>query len=187
MGKKVLFTCFSIFLGVQSIKLIGFVSMVSVSAWYAHIIIAVLVNLFVTGVFAFAGFVYPTQRLLPDFYYDVENISFQKSLYKYLHVEKFRKFLLATVWRKKEMQKTHFDGTKSGIDNLILQSKKSEFGHLVPFIILTCIVFYWVVIGKWEVAIWTFIINVIFNLYPIILQRHHRMRIRLIRQRQNRN
>ena len=186
MAKKVLFTIFSIFLIFQSIKLIGIISSLNVEAWWVNIILAILVNLFVTGIFAFAGFIYPTERLLPRSYYQIHNVSFQKKIYKLFKVEIFRKFLLATVWRKKEMQKTHFDGTKSGIDNLILQSKKSEFGHLIPFILLLLLSYYFEIIGKSNVAGITQIINIFFNFYPILLQRQHRMRIQLIRERQTR-
>lgn len=183
MAKRILFTIFTIFLTFQSVKLAGVISAKPIDSWSIIILLAVLINLFVTGVFAFSGFIYPTERLLPDSYYKVTNVSLQKKLYKFFNVNVFRRFLLATFWRKKEAQKKFFDGTKDGIDNLIVQSKKSDFGHLLPFVILLALSFYWLVIGKWEVAFVTTLINVIFNFYPIILQRQHRMRIQLIGER----
>ena len=180
MAKKILFTVFSIFLIFQSVKLVSVISAMPIASLGINILLAALINLFVTGVFAFSGFIYPTERLLPDSYYKVTNVSLQKKMYKFLSVNVFRKFLLATFWRKKEMQKKYFDGTKDGIDNLIVQSKKSDFGHLLPYVILLVLSVYWLVIGKWEVAFVTFLINVIFNFYPIVLQRQHRLRIQLI-------
>lgn len=180
MAKKVLFTIFSIFLVYQSIKLAGIISEKDIETWWINILLAMFINLFVTGIFAFLGFVYPTERLLPENYYKIQRIPFQKKIYKLLKVETFRKFLLATVWRKKEAQKKFFDGTKSGIENLIVQSKKSDFGHFVPMIILFCLAIYWLIIGKWEIALLTTLINIFFNLYPILLQRQHRMRIQIL-------
>lgn len=186
MAKKILFTLFSIFLIVQSINAVGAISDMDVDSWIVNLLLAIMINLFVTGVFAFTGFVYPTERLLPEAYYRISNILFQKSTYKILKVDVFRKFLLATFWKKKEMQKTHFDGTRSGIANLIVQSKKSEFGHLIPFVILLSLSIYWNILGKSVIAVLTQVINILFNFYPIMLQRQHRMRIQLIRERQRR-
>jgi len=186
MAKKVLFTIFSIFLVYQSIKLVGIISDKNIEAWWVNILLAIFINLFVTGIFAFLGFVYPTQKLLSGNYYKIDRISFQKKIYKLLKVETFRKFLLATVWRKKTAQKKFFDGTKSGIENLIIQSKKSDFGHFVPLVILLCLAIYWLMLGKWEIALLTTIINVFFNFYPILLQRQHRMRIQILGARLNR-
>ena len=186
MAKKVLFSIFSIFLIFQSIKVVGIISALDIESGWINFLLAIIVNLFVTGIFAFAGFIYPTEKLLPEGYYAIHNTSFQKKIYKLFKVETFRKFLLATVWRKKEAQKKFFDGTKSGIENLIVQSKKSDFGHLIPFVILCCLSIYWIAIGKWEVALLATLINVFFNFYPILLQRQHRMRIQLLGKRFNR-
>ena len=186
MAKKVFFTFLSIFLFYQSMKTAGIIPLMDINSWGISIFLAVLMNLFVTGAFAYAGFIYPTERLLPDSYYKITNVSLQKKMYRIFNVNYFRKFLLATVWKKKEAQKKYFDGTKNGIDNLDVQSKKSEFGHLIPFVILVVLSVYWLVLVKWKIALVTTIINVFFNFYPIILQRHHRMRIQLIGERQGR-
>ncbi|MFT6338298.1 MAG: hypothetical protein ACI86M_000225 [Saprospiraceae bacterium] len=184
MAKKILFTFLSIFLFYQSIKTADVIPLMDMNSWGISIFLAVLMNLFVTGTFAYAGFIYPTERILPNSYYKITNVSLQKKMYNFFNVNYFRKFLLATVWRKKEGQKKFFDGTKNGIDNFGVQSKKSEFGHLIPFVILFTLSVYWLGLGKWKVALVTTIINVFFNFYPIILQRQHRMRIQLIEEKE---
>jgi len=186
MGKKILFTFLSIFLLFQSVKTASVIPVMDVTSWGISIFLAALMNLFVTGTFAYAGFIYPTESILPNSYYKISNVSLQKKMYKFFNVNSFRKFLLATVWRKKEAQKKYFDGTKNGIENLIVQSKKSEFGHLIPFVILFALSAYWLVLGKWKIALVTTIISSFFNFYPIILQRQHRMRIQLIEKRKER-
>lgn len=60
---------------------------------------------------------------------------------------------------------------------------KSEFGHLIPFLILSIVSIYLLMVGLSKLAVFTLLINVIGNFYPIILQRHHRMRIQLIEER----
>ena len=183
MIKRILYTFFSLFLIYQSFKIVMLITDVNLDSWPISLLLACLINLFVTGAFAFPGFVYPTERLMPQSYYKISNDALQKKMYKLFSVDTFQKFLLATVWRKKEMQKQHFDGKRSGFENLILQSKKSEFGHLIPFVILLAISMYWLGIGTWKVAVLTTFINVLFNLYPVLLQRQHRMRVSKIAER----
>jgi hypothetical protein len=93
---------------------------------------------------------------------------------------------LATFWRSKDQRKKYFNGKKNGIPTLIEQSMKSEFGHLLPFIILNIVGIYLIVIKLFALGLFTIFINLIGNMYPVILQRHHRMRIQLIHKRYNR-
>ena len=89
--------------------------------------------------------------------------------------------LLATFWKGQKQRRKYFNGKKNGISNLEEQSMKSEFGHLIPFIIICFLCLYLIVIGQSKLAVFTLLINFVGNLYPIILQRHHRMRIEIIR------
>ena len=175
----------SVFLISQSYKLIENLPNFT-SGGILAFLIAFLLNLFVLGVFAFAGFALPTQKLFPESYYKVKNSKRLKKWNKLLKMEYFRKFLLATVWRDKNQQKGYFDGTKAGIEKLIVNSKKSEFGHLIPFWILNGLVIYILVLGSYQLAFWTFFINVFANLYPILLQQDHRRRIDILKRRMNR-
>lgn len=61
---------------------------------------------------------------------------------------------------------------------------KSEFGHLIPFIIISFVSSYLILIDLVKLILFTLLINLIGNLYPIILQRHHRMRIQILRKKQ---
>lgn len=186
MPKKILLVCASIFLLYQSVKLSNAIFHVEIESWWVNILLGAVFNLLITGVFALSGFALPTQKLLPEGYYKIRNSKSLKRWHRFFNVDLFRKFLLATFWKKKEDQKKFFDGTKSGIGNLITQSKKSEFGHLLPFITITILAGYLLSIGKWKLTIPLMIINIFFNFYPILLQRHHRMRIQLIEARQQR-
>lgn len=181
--KKFGFVCMSIFLCFQSYKLIGLFDKLHNVNWGLAIFYAFLVNLFVTGVFAFLVFGTNIQRLLPDSYYHVMNPKRLKYVYEIFRVDLFRTFLLATVWKNEKDQKKFFDGTIGGLETLDINSRDSEFGHLVPFLILTGITIYLLVLAKYKIAFVTMLINIVFNFYPIPLQRHHRMRIQIMKKR----
>jgi hypothetical protein len=173
----------SLFLVVQSAKIIDSVHHVPIQSWWKSLILGWLISLFITGIFAFAGFALPTQKLLSSRYYHVTNPKSLKKIYELLKVDWFRKFLLMTIWKNKEQQKRYFDGTLAGIDKLLLHSMKSEFGHVIPFVLTLIIVGYFMINGQYLLSIFTMIFNLIGNVYPVILQRHHRMRIQKLYQR----
>lgn len=183
MIKKILLTAASIFLIWQSYNLIAQIHHVEKNNWGLLIFVGWVLNMFITGIFAFAVFAYPAQRLLPKSYYEIKQPNRLNKWFKLLKVEVFRTFLLATVWRNKAQQKRYFNGKKEGLQNLVTQSEASEFGHILPFFLISFLTIYLIAIGLWKLAIATFLFNVIGNFYPVLLQRHHRMRISRILKR----
>ena len=183
MIKKIVFAGISVLLIWQSYELISKIGEVKISSWLLIIFVAWVINMFVTGIFAIPGFVLPTQRLMPDTYYRIRRPERLLRWYQLLRVDSFRKALLATPWRNKARQKAYFDGTTAGLDTLKLQSKKSEFGHLMPFIILNGVAVYFLFRGQLTLGLATAVFNFIGNFYPVLLQRHHRWRIGRIYQR----
>lgn len=184
MIKKTLLSLASIFLIWQTWGLFQGIDTWETNSWGSIIIGAWIINLFITGIFAFSGFAFPTQKLLPKSYYKIYQPKWIKKTYKLFRVNLFREMLLATIWKSKKLRKKYFSGNKNGFSNLAEQSMKSEFGHLIPFVIISLVSIYLVGIAAYRLAIISMLINVIGNLYPIILQRHHRMRILLILKRQ---
>ena len=146
-------------------------------SWQIQLLLAVLINLYITGVFAFAGFALPTEKLMPTDYYKINDPEKVNFWFEKLKGESFRRFLLTTVWRKKTAQKKFFDGTISGINSFEIQTQKSEFGHLIPFFLISFLCVYFAVRYFWWAVFFSMLINVIFNFYPILLQRHHRGRL----------
>ncbi len=184
MIKKILLSIATLFLIWQSYDILSNIDQWEINSLGLMIFIAWIINLFITGIFAFSGFAFPTQKLLPKSYYKIHDPKNLKKIYKALGVHLFRQMLLATLWKSKKQRGKYFNGKKNGIANLEEQSMKSEFGHLIPFIILCFVSLYLIVVGAIELGVFCFLINLTGNLYPIILQRHHRMRIQLIRKRQ---
>jgi len=183
MIKKTLLSVASIFLIWQSYDLLTHLDKLEINSWGLIIFIAWIINLYITGIFAFSGFAFPTQKLLPKSYYTIRHPEKLRRTYKLLRVDLFRKMLLATFWRNKKQRKKYFNGKEDGISNLVKQSMKSEFGHLLPFILIILLSFYLILSGALKLGLFALLINFIGNLYPIILQRHHRMRIQIIRNR----
>jgi hypothetical protein len=186
--KKIFLVAASIFLVWQSYKLLGNLHLVetlhyNVSTVLLLFFIAWILNMFITGIFAFAGFALPTQKLMPSRYYAIRQPRKLKRIYKKLRVEWFRKALLATLWKSQKQRDKYFNGRLDGMAHLEEQSKKSEFGHLIPFILLNLIGCYLIFLGLFVLAFFTLLLNFVGNFYPILLQRHHRMRIDIIKRR----
>ena len=182
--KKILFPLFSIFLLYQcySILSIDFGDYSLSKFW--QFVLAFLFNLFLTGVFAFTGFVFPTSKLLPENFYKIHNPQLLKKWYTILKVNYFRKLLLLFFWGSPKNRKKYFKGTKTDIDCLTYQSKQSEFGHFIPFVLSFFLSFHFLNKGLAFAFSMSILVNIIANLYPVILQRHHRMRINRIKKQQ---
>jgi len=64
--KKFLLCAASLFLAYQSYKVCSMIGQVKLDFWFLGILLVIIMNLLVTGVFAFLGFALPTQKLLPQ-------------------------------------------------------------------------------------------------------------------------
>ena len=183
MMKKILFPLIAIFLVFRSYEILKTLWLVEPSelSISIEILLSVLLNLFITGIFAFMGFAYKTNRLLPENYYRIKNIKFISKLSKLLKIEYFKKFLLLIFWGRKKNRKKYFDGTKLGLENFEYQTKQSEFGHLAALVIIQFIVVIMLIKGHYMMAFLTTTLNFVSNFYPVLLQRNHRVQIARIR------
>jgi len=177
MLKKILYMLATLYLVIQSVRLIAGFPVIKVSSVIGIIILAFIINLYITGVFAFLSFSFGVEKTLPNSYYKIKSPRFLAMLFRYLGGEYFRIFLLNTFWAIKKQRNKYFDGTRTGIKNFIIQSKKSEWGHLIPFVIICFASAYLFFLNMNALAVVTMFINIIGNFYPIILQRHHRIRL----------
>lgn len=177
-AKKVLLSGFSLFLAYQTYKLFYLLLSQSINLnWVYAFFVACLINLFITGFWAFLGFAFPTHKLLTQTYYNQIHLKRVNRWYKVLKGDLFRLFLLATFWKSKKQRAKYFNGKISGIDEMIYQSKQAEFGHLAAFllILISCILLGFK--NYWNTLMISIIINVLFNFYPVLLQRYLRGRI----------
>lgn len=177
--KTIIYVLLSLGLAYLSIKLVGQISSITRPnlGWSISFIFGLLLNLYVTGTFAFVGFQLSTHKIFPKSYYIVSNPNLILTLHRLLGIKYFNIFLMAFIWGKPGNRKKFFDGSRSGIANLIYQTKQAEFGHMGAFIILSGICFWLIYLGHYKIVLITSIINIIGNLYPALLQRKHRVRI----------
>ena len=180
--KKILFPFFSLFLCYRSIDLIRHLNASAPNKFSGVeiLILSFLLTLFITGIFAFIGFAYPTSKLLPDSYYKIKNPDGIKTLYKRLGMKYFRAFLLIIFWGSKTNRKKYFDGTKKGLNNFVFQTKQSEFGHFGAFLCISVCSIILLYHGYFYMILIVTLFNIFGNIYPILLQRFHRMRIEKI-------
>lgn len=105
--KTFLFLFFAAFLFDKTIEL--FYSVYSINPInldvFTSLFLAVLINLFVTGIFAFTGFVLPTSKILPSAYYRVNSPKKVIFWYDFLQVKYFTHFLLWVFWGAKKKPK----------------------------------------------------------------------------------
>jgi hypothetical protein len=134
----------------------------------------------ITGVFSFVGFVFPTHKFFGSRYYKIRNPQLLIMIYKLLGISFFRKGIIFFFWGSKKNRAKYFNGTKGGLQNFIYQSKQSEFGHLGSLLVIIPVSILFMTKGFLLYAVVITVFNVFGNLYPIILQRYHRIRIEKI-------
>jgi hypothetical protein len=181
--KKILLPLASLFLCYRfALLMLHLIS--SESDEYSNIegfVIAFLLTLFITGIFAFPGFAYPTNKLLPDEYYKIKKPKKLNYVSKVLGVRYFKLVLLIAFWGWKKNRKKYFNGTKKGLKNFVFQTKQAEFGHLGAFIVILISSVILFINGHMYVVLIMTALNILGNMYPIILQRIHRARVHRLR------
>ena len=187
MMKKVFFTSLSLFLIYRSYDLLLLLwhDESTTNSHLKLLLVAFLINLFETGIFAFLGFAYPTSRLLGSSYYDVKHPKRVERLYQLLAVDYFKKALLFAYWGHPKQRQKYFNGKRSGIDNLIFQTNQSEFGHLGALILISLSGLALLFKGHWQLFAYITAINMVGNGYPLLMQRHHRLRVARLGRRHN--
>lgn len=114
---------------------------------------------------------------LTSSYYDEKSWESKGKIYENLGINLFRKLLVAVGWEKVIRKGYPIEKNTKALRNLYYQTKKSELDHLIILIIV--LGFNVFVAFKFGVAksLWLLVLNILFNLYPILLQRYNRPRI----------
>ncbi|MDJ1505920.1 hypothetical protein [Xanthocytophaga agilis] len=99
------------------------------------------------------------------------------TLYKSFGVNFFRKLLRWVGWEKLNKKSNPIEKNTKTLMQLHYRTKQSELGHSIIFgIVLGFTIFVAVKFGVFK-PVWLFILNILLNLYPILLQRYNRPRI----------
>jgi len=123
-------------------------------------------------IIALAGMLPPA---LPASWLQLRRWERDGSVYRRLGIDGYRKALLASPSGPNVFLK--FRGRRSEIPGLEQFTKNAEMGHLTLLVISTVVTAVAWRSGYWRTAIFLAIMNVPWNVYPVLLQRYTRSRL----------
>ncbi len=105
---------------------------------------------------------------LPARYFRVSKFERTGTIYETLMVRQFGRLVV---------QRIPFMGNRRGLAQFAERSRHAETVHLFSLVGLTPLILSLSLQHQWRVAVWTLLFSVPIHIYPIMLQRHNRMRI----------
>lgn len=111
-------------------------------------------------------------------YYNEKGWEQRGKIYEHLGINFFRKLLVWIGWEKVIRKTSPIEKNTNAFMNLYYRTKKSELDHLIILVIV--LGFNIFVAFKFGLikSLSLLILNILFNLYPIFLQRYNRPRIK---------
>ncbi|WP_276088297.1 hypothetical protein [Pedobacter sp. JY14-1] len=121
-------------------------------------------------------------------YFDEKKWERGGEIYEYLGVNVFRRLLVLVGWEKLTRKALPIGNDTASLSKLYVQTKKSEQNHIIIFIIVLGFNVYVALKFGFTKSVWLLVLNVLLHLYPILLQRYNRPRIkRILRLSERRN
>ena len=117
-----------------------------------------------------------THPSLPYWYWRIRVFEDEGCLYSRLGIGAFRKLLVLLGFDVCNWQ-VRFSGRRSGLRNLSQGMRQAEINHVISFLVLLLTFIYALARNWYAVAGWLAAVNVIANIYPVMLQRHNRARV----------
>jgi len=107
------------------------------------------------------------------------------ALYRRLGVLGFMRLLQRIGWTRALRDKKVFDGTRATLAQYERATRHGENNHTWLFLLVLAPLSWAAVHGWWDAVLWMGSMNVVFHLYPILLQRTQRARLQglLLRRR----
>lgn len=110
-------------------------------------------------------------------YYNEKSWEQRGKIYESLGINSFRKFLVLIGWEKLNKKSNPVKKDTPILIQLHYRTKQNELGHLIIFIVVLGFnIFVAVKYGILQ-SLWLLVLNILLNLYPILLQRYNRPRI----------
>ncbi|WP_324719445.1 hypothetical protein [Salinimicrobium sp. HB62] len=107
-------------------------------------------------------------------YFQTKKFEKEGAIYKLIGVNLYRKLLVWCGWERISRKEIKISGRKSAIELAEYKSRSSEAGHTLLFLMVTFITF--LIADNLREALWLVVLNVVINLYPILVQRYNRPR-----------
>src|SRR5690554_1661910 len=124
-----------------------------------------------------------TQTLKPKLtssYYNTKSWEKGGRVYQYLGVNLFRKILVWIGWEKLNKKVNPVAKSLNSLLHLEYGTRQSEFGHLIIFSIVLAVNIFVAIKFDFVKSLWLLILNLLLNVYPIMVQRYNRPRLRRI-------
>jgi len=117
---------------------------------------------------------------LKSSYFNCHRIEDEGKIYKYFGVHFFRKLLVLSGWERSRKKETPIRKSLILLEYYEYRTRTSEFGHGIIAIIITNITIYVCMAYSFKETIWLIFLNIFLNIYPIIVQRYNRPRVRRV-------
>jgi len=121
-----------------------------------------------------------TETLKPNFvsnYYKEKVWEHRGKIYEKLGINIFRKLLVLVGWEKLNKKANPVKNNIEDLTHLEYRTKQSELGHIIIFFIVLGFTIYVTIKFTFAESLWLIFLNVILNVYPILLQRYNRPRL----------
>lgn len=112
-----------------------------------------------------------------SFYYEKKNWEADGTVYERLGINVFRKLLVGVGWEKLNKKSNPVEKNTKALSQLHYRTKQSEFGHVIIFIIVLGFTIFVALEYGFVESLWLLFLNILLNLYPILLQRYNRPRL----------
>ncbi len=142
---------------------------------------AFLANWLVMSAVAMLGGVGRVSALFPAGYFDIKEWEASGRLYRVLGIRLFKRLLERGPFAALNPT-IRYEGNRRSLPQLASRMRDAEAAHGVVFGIVSLFGGAAVILGWWDSAVWMWVFNVVFNLYPILLQRYNRARLGRIMQ-----
>ena len=110
-------------------------------------------------------------------YYNDKAWEQKGKLYESLGINFFRKLLVWIGWESLNKKSNPVEKNAKALVHLHYRTKQSELGHVIIFtIVIGLNIFVAFKIGILQ-SLWLLLLNIVLNLYPVLLQRYNRPRI----------
>ncbi|MEJ7559561.1 MAG: hypothetical protein WKF66_14730 [Pedobacter sp.] len=110
-------------------------------------------------------------------YFDAKPWENGGKIYQSFGINIFRKVLVWIGWERLNKKSNPVEKNTEALMQLHYKTKQSEIGHLIILIIVTAFTVFVATEYGFKNSLWLILLNVLFNLYPILLQRFNRPRI----------
>lgn len=111
-------------------------------------------------------------------YFQTRDFENKGAIYKIFGVNFYRKLLFWSGWERISRKDIRICNKKDALEFAEYRSRSSEAGHTLLFFIIGLITL--LVANSFKEAFWLILLNVLINVYPVLVQRYNRPRFKRV-------